>query len=81
MSAPRVYLDASTPPTAANVAGKIVPFDVPPATVLQGLFLQLALRSHEPDGQINPSAPYSRPYLAGPAALLDAKTDLGTVIR
>ncbi|AHC49716.1 zinc-binding metallopeptidase family protein [Achromobacter xylosoxidans] len=56
-----VYL----PPGAApdqRVAGKIVLFDLPRATLTGDFFHRLALRAYDPAGSLPPGAPYARPY-------------------
>ncbi|MDB5975966.1 MAG: hypothetical protein JWR07_2726, partial [Nevskia sp.] len=76
-TAPMVYLDANTPPTAANAAGKIVLFDVPQAPSTVGVFQFLSLASYDPDHSLSPTDVYNRPYLAMPTTLLDQLSAAG----
>ena len=77
VTAPLVYLDANTPPTAANAGGKIVLFDVPQAPTTVGVFEYLSLASYDPDNSLSPTQVYNRPYLAMPGALLDELSAAG----
>ncbi|HWY24238.1 MAG TPA: hypothetical protein VNX47_04930 [Nevskia sp.] len=77
VTAPLVYLDASTAPTAANAGGKIVLFDSPPGSLPMLGFELLALDTYDPNLQVNPTQTYVRPYLSQPTAILDQLTAAG----
>jgi len=77
VTAPLVYLDANTPPTAANAAGKIVLFDVPQAPTTVGVFEFLSMATYDPDHSLSPTDVYNRPYLAMPGALLNELSAAG----
>lgn len=77
VTAPLVYLDSSTTPTAANAGGKIVLFDLPPGSLPMLGFELLALDTYDPRLQVNPTQTYVRPYLSQPTAILDQLTAAG----
>lgn len=77
VTAPLVYLDSKTTPTAANAGGKIVLFDVPQAPTTVGVFQFLSLASYDPDHSLSPTQVYNRPYLAMPTTLLDQLSAAG----
>jgi len=71
VTAPLVYLAPGTAPGAAQLAGKIVLFDVATQTIPMQFFLAKELAANDPRHLITPQTPYSRPHLAIPAVLLD----------
>lgn len=77
VTAPLVYLDSNTTPTAANAGGKIVLFDSPPGSEPLLGFELYAMDVYDPDNTVNPLAEYTRPYLSQPTTLLDELTAAG----
>lgn len=77
VTAPLVYLDSKTTPTAANAGGKIVLFDAPPGSDPLLGFELYAMDIYDPELSVNPLATYTRPYLSQPNVLLDQLTAAG----
>jgi hypothetical protein len=64
VTAPLVHLASDTPITAANSAGKIVVRDLVAPSIDYGLFDFVSWFKYDPDGSINPKAPYKREFLS-----------------
>ncbi len=77
VTAPLVYLDSNTTPTAANAGGKIVLFDAPVGSTIIGAFQFIAMGTYDPNHTLVPTQNYSRPYLNQPTTLLDQLSAAG----
>ncbi len=77
VTAPLVYLDSKTTPTAANAGGKIVLFDAPIGSTIIGAFQFVAMGTYDPNHTLLPTQNYSRPYLDQPTTLLDQLSAAG----
>jgi hypothetical protein len=64
VTAPLIHLASDTPITAANSAGRIVVRDLVAPSIDYGLFDFVSWFTYDPDGTIDPNAPYKREFLS-----------------
>jgi hypothetical protein len=64
VTAPLVHLPSDTPITSGNSAGRIVVRDLVAPSIAYGLFDFVSWFKYDPDGTIDPNAPYKREFLS-----------------